>query len=209
MNSTVSIARLAWRQLRRDLAAGDIRILIAALVLAVVAVTSVGFVTDRAQRALALEANRLLGGDAVLRADGPVDPKWSTLARTLELRSVGTVELTSMIRTQETLQLGELRALGEGFPLRGEFQVVDAENPEPHRASAVPTPGSLWLSRAGADRLGARLGDFIGIGDSSLRLAALVTQEPDAALDYFNVAPKAFLNLSDLAATGLVQEGSR
>ena len=37
---------LAWRQLRRDLAAGDVRILLAALVLAVVAVTAVGFVTE-------------------------------------------------------------------------------------------------------------------------------------------------------------------
>ena len=62
---------LAWRQLRRDLAAGDIRILFAALVLAVVAVTSVGFVTDRAERALAIEANRLLGGDVVVRGDAP------------------------------------------------------------------------------------------------------------------------------------------
>ena len=61
-------AALAWRQLRRDLAAGDVRILIAALVLAVLAVTAVGFVTDRAERALAIEANRLLGGDAVVRA---------------------------------------------------------------------------------------------------------------------------------------------
>ncbi|PZQ26501.1 MAG: hypothetical protein DI562_14780, partial [Stenotrophomonas acidaminiphila] len=62
---------LAWRQLRRDLAAGDVRILFAALVLAVVAVTSVGFVTDRAERALAIEANRLLGGDVVVRGDAP------------------------------------------------------------------------------------------------------------------------------------------
>ncbi len=36
-----------------------------------------------------------------------------------------------------------------------------------------------------------------------------MVQEPDAALDYFNVAPKVFLNLADLPATGLVQEGSR
>ena len=42
-----------------------------------------------------------------------------------------------------------------------------------------------------------------------LRLAALVLQEPDASLDYFNVAPKVFLNLADLPATGLVQQGSR
>ena len=38
------IVALAWRQLRRDLAAGDVRILIAALVLAVLAVTAVGLV---------------------------------------------------------------------------------------------------------------------------------------------------------------------
>ena len=66
---------LAWRQLRRDLAAGDIRILFAALVLAVVAVTSVGFVTDRAERALAMEANRLLGGDALVRGASDKDSR--------------------------------------------------------------------------------------------------------------------------------------
>ena len=60
---------MAWRQLRRDLAAGDIRILFSALLLAVFAVTAIGFVTDRAERALALEANRLLGGDAVVRVE--------------------------------------------------------------------------------------------------------------------------------------------
>src|SRR3546814_2992283 len=65
------------------------------------------------------------------------------------------------------------------------------------------------MSRAGADQLGARVGDAVSIGQSRLRLAALVVQEPDAAMDYFNVAPKVFLNLADLSATGLVQEGSR
>src|SRR3546814_8079616 len=65
------------------------------------------------------------------------------------------------------------------------------------------------MSRAGADLLGARVGDAVSIGQSRLRLAALMVQEPDAAMDYFNVAPKVFLNLADLSATGLVQEGSR
>ena len=55
----------------------------------------------------------------------------------------------------------------------------------------------------------ARLGDTLLVGESSLKLVALVAQEPDAALDYFDVAPKVVLNLADLPATGLVQEGSR
>jgi putative ABC transport system permease protein len=200
---------LAWRQLRRDLAAGDIRILFAALVLAVVAVTAVGFVTDRAERALAIEANRLLGGDVVIRGDAPPTDALRALAAAPGLRVTETQELQSMIRAGEALSLGDLRALGEGFPLRGSFRVVDRAGGAERDAGGIPAPGTLWISQAGAETLGAKPGDEIGIGTRTLKLAALVTQEPDAALDYFNVAPKVFLNLADLPSTGLVQEGSR
>jgi putative ABC transport system permease protein len=199
---------LAWRQLRRDLAAGDIRILFAALVLAVVAVTSVGFVTDRAERALAIEANRLLGGDVVVRGDAPPTEALRALAAAPGLRVTETQELQSMIRAGESLSLGDLRALGEGFPLRGSFRIVDRAGAAERDARGIPAPGTLWISQAGAETLGAKPGDAIGIGTRTLTLAALVTQEPDAALDYFNVAPKVFLNLADLPSTGLVQEGS-
>lgn len=199
---------LAWRQLRRDLAAGDVRILIAALVLAVLAVTAVGFVTDRAERALAIEANRLLGGDAVVRADTPIAGAVREAADASELQRTETMELQTMIRAGERLQLGDLRALGAGFPLRGSFRILEANGVE-HDAGDVPARGTVWMSRAGADTLGARLGDEIALGDAHFRLAAMVVQEPDAALDYFNVAPKVFLNLADVNSTGLVQEGSR
>ncbi|QNP42158.1 FtsX-like permease family protein [Lysobacter terrestris] len=208
---------LAWRQLRRDLKSGDIRILLAALALAVFAVTAVGFVTDRAERALAIEANRLLGGDAVVRGDAPIAGAVRAAAQARGLRMTETVELNSMIRVArdgaapgdaDSLRLGDLRALGPGFPLRGAFRVLDANKVE-REANAIPARGTVWMSRAGVDTLGASIGDTVRLGDASLRLVALVAQEPDASLDYFNVAPKVFLNLADLAATGLVQEGSR
>ena len=208
----VNVARLAWRQLRRDLKAGDIRILLAALTLAVVAVTAVGFVTDRAERALAIEANRLLGGDAVVRGDAPIAGRVRTAANAPGLHRTETVELDSMIRVGEgadaSLKLGELRALGTGFPLRGRFRIAGLDAIE-RDTSTIPQPGTAWMSRAGADTLGASVGEVVAIGDARLRLAALVLQEPDASLDYFNVAPKVFLNLADLPATGLVQQGSR
>ena len=206
------IVALAWRQLRRDLASGDVRILLAALVLAVVAVTAVGFVTDRAARALAIEANRLLGGDAVLRGDAPIQGPARDAAGAAGLRMADTVELDTMVRVGRgdaaRLRLGELRAIGEGFPLRGEYRIAGADGVD-RPATGVPAPGTLWMSRGGADMLEARIGDSIGIGGLELRLEALVLQEPDAALDYFNVAPRVFIHPDDLAATGLVQEGSR
>ncbi len=200
---------LAWRQFRRDLASGDVRILLAALVLAVTAVCSVGFVTDRAERALALEANRLLGGDAVLRSDTPIDGVLREAAAAPGLRSTETLSFNSMVRAGEALRLGDLRALGEGFPLRGQFLLLDPATGAERPAGGVPAPGTAWLSRAGADALAAKVGDRIGVGNIELTLAALVVQEPDAALDYFNTAPRLFFNLADLDATGLVQPGSR
>ncbi|UHH08851.1 FtsX-like permease family protein [Luteimonas fraxinea] len=205
-------AALAWRQLRRDFKSGDIRILFAALVLAVVAVTAVGFVTDRAERALAIEANRLLGGDAVVRGDAPIEGAIREASNAAGLEAVDTIELDSMIRVgagdTANLQLGDVRALGDGFPLRGSFRIAGADGVE-RDAEAVPEPGTAWMSRAGADTLGASVGDTVFLGDRSFRLTALVLQEPDASIDYFNVAPKVFLHLSDLEATGLIQPGSR
>lgn len=204
---------MAWRQLRRDFASGDLRILLSALVLAVLAVTAIGFITDRAERGLALEANRLLGGDAVVIGDTPLAGGVREAAGASGLRSTETQELSSMVRVgdadDERLKFGDLRALGEGFPLRGRFRIVETVDGPEHDATGIPERGSVWMSRAGADALDARLGDMIGIGESRLRLTALVVQEPDAALDYFNIAPRVFLNLADLSATGLVQEGSR
>lgn len=203
---------LAWRQLRRDLRAGEVRILIAALVLAVVAVTSVGFVTDRAARALAIEANRLLGGDAVVRSDSPPSPRLLAAARAPGLRSASTQELNTMaaVGTGDAarVQLADLRAVSEGFPLRGAFRLVDAQGRETE-ATGIPAPGTAWLSRSGAQALDARVGDPITMGDSTFRIAALVAQEPDAAFDYFDVAPRVFVRLDALPGTGLVQEGSR
>ena len=201
--------RMAWRQLVRDAVAGDIRILLAALVLAVVAVTAVGFVTDRAERALAIEANRLLGGDVVVRGDAPISGTLRDAANANGLRLTETLSLDSMIRAGEQLRLGDLRALGEGFPLRGSFRIIDTPGGVEHDAQGIPARGTVWISQSGAETLDAKLGDTIGIGDLQLTLAGLVVQEPDASMDYFNVAPKAFLNLADIPGTGLVQEGSR
>ena len=64
--------RLALRMLGRDWHAGELRVLIAALVLAVASVGTVGFFTDRVKGALTRQANLLLGGDLLLSGDRPL-----------------------------------------------------------------------------------------------------------------------------------------
>ena len=69
--SPPSIAALAWRQTLRDFRAGELRLLALAVMLAVAALTAVGFFADRLNQGLARDAGALLGGDAVVGSDKP------------------------------------------------------------------------------------------------------------------------------------------
>lgn len=204
----MSVLKLAWRQTRRDLAAGEIRLMLMALVLAVMAVTAVGMITDRAEAGLQQEANRLLGGDAALRADTPIATVVSQRAESLGLQVAQTASFPSMVQTADAVALADIRAVDSRFPLRGEFELRDAYS-RTRVQQGGPAAGTLWLSSDAARKLNVRIGELIGVGNLQLRYAATLIKEPDAALDYFNVAPKALIAYTDLAASGLVQDGSR
>ncbi len=62
----------AWRMTLRDWRAGELRFLLVALIVAVGAVSSVGFLVDRMNRALVRDASELLGADLVVRSDYPM-----------------------------------------------------------------------------------------------------------------------------------------
>jgi putative ABC transport system permease protein len=70
-----SVALLAWRQTLRDLRAGELRLLAVAVMLAVAALTAVGFFADRLNTGLARDARQLLGGDAIVGSDKPAPPE--------------------------------------------------------------------------------------------------------------------------------------
>ena len=155
MSAWRSVARMAWRQLWRDLASGDARVLLASLVLSVAAVTAVSFITDRADRALSLEGNRLLGGDAVLRADTSLPEAPRELADALGLQRTESWSFPSMVRASEGLKLAEIRALGAGFPLRGAFRLQGIDGAESvidsnweHRSSSC----APWCCRSQTPR---------------------------------------------------------
>jgi putative ABC transport system permease protein len=69
-----SFWQLGWRSMGRDWRAGELRLLVLAVRLAVAALTAVGFFADRLQNGLARDARALIGGDAVISSDNPTPP---------------------------------------------------------------------------------------------------------------------------------------
>ena len=85
-----ALLRQAWRMTLRDWRAGELTLLIAALVLAVAALTSVGFLADRLGQGLERDARQMIGADFVVRGDHPIDPAFAAEAHALGLATAQT-----------------------------------------------------------------------------------------------------------------------
>jgi putative ABC transport system permease protein len=200
---------LSMRMLRRNWAAGELRVLLLALLIAVASVTTVGFFADRVQGALDAQANELLGGDLVLIADHPVPEAFVEGAREKGLDLAQTRTFPSMVAAGEAVNLAEIKAVTDGFPLRGRIRIADALGAPDREAEGGPRPGTAWIATALAGRLNLKVGDTLGVGRAALEVAAIITREPDSVLDYFGLAPRVLMHDADLEATGLIQVGSR
>ncbi len=211
-----SLLALAWRQTARDLRAGELRLLAVAVVLAVAALTAVGFFADRLNNGLQRDARQLLGGDAVVASDKPPPADIVAKARALGLSVAQTVEFPSMGRAGEerggATRLVSVKAVTPGYPLRGRLQVRDAMSAAeaPVRtATSAPEPGTVWVDAALLDALGLRLGDPLLLGDATLRIARIIVVEPDRGAGFMAFAPRVLMAETDLAATALIQPASR
>ncbi len=201
--------KLAWRMLGRDWRAGELRILAAALVVAVASVTSVAFFADRVRQALAQEAHQLLGGDVVLVADHPwADEVRDEIARR-GLRLAESTTFVSMARAGGGAQLVGIKAVSDGYPLRGALRNAAALNVPDHPAERGPARGAIWPDERLALALGLTIGDRVELGDASFTVEAILTLEPDRSTTFFNIAPRLLMHRDDLPATGLIQPGSR
>ena len=89
----ISFWALGWRSLWRDVRAGELRLVVLAVTLAVAALTAVGFLADRLQSGLQRDAQQLLGGDAVIASDRPLGPVYAAQAAVLGLQTASTVSL--------------------------------------------------------------------------------------------------------------------
>ncbi len=205
--------QIAWRQTLRDLRAGELRLLAVAVMLAVAALTAVGFFADRLDTALARDARQLLGGDAVIGSDQPAPPEFVARARALGLRVAISATFPSMARADDAhggaSRLVAVKAVPPEYPLRGQLQLQRARGGPIEAVAAAPAPGNAWVDAALLDALQLRLGDTLLLGDSALRITRIIAVEPDRGAGFMAFAPRVLLASADLEATGLVQPASR
>ncbi|MDX1509555.1 MAG: FtsX-like permease family protein, partial [Woeseiaceae bacterium] len=199
----------AIRSFGRELRSGEVLVLLAAVVLAVSALTAVGFLTDRIGKAVALQANEVLAADLRLRSQDPIPDSWREQAASYELRTADMVSFPSVVYAGDGNALSSVLAVTDGYPLRGVVRLSDQLFGDIYEAQGVPERGEVWADGSLLARVGADVGDTLEIGEGRFRIAAVVRYRPDQSIGFASLAPTLLLNLADLDATGLIGVGSR
>ena len=119
-------ARLSYRLLRREWRAGELRVLLAALVITVASITAVSLFSDRMERAMEMGANELLAGDLLVMSSEPIDARLEDEAIGRGAASTRMLSFRSVAVSGDRFQLAAVKAVSDGYPLRGQLRVADA-----------------------------------------------------------------------------------
>ena len=205
--------RFAMRLVARDWRSGELRLLLAAALVAVGAVTAISLFVDRLQQALLAEATTFLGADSVISSSRPIPDAFREAAAERGLAQVDVVSFPSMLFADASddarNQLVSVKAVGSGYPLRGAVRIADEPFGPDRVTDTVPATGAVWLDSRLFPALGLRLGDTVSVGYAELRVARVLTAEPDRGRSFVDLGPRLLMRVENIPATKLIQPGSR
>ena len=193
----------------RDLASGRLTVMLAATVIAVASTVAVSLLVTRVDRALVAESSALLAGDLAVLSSAPPPANYIDEASRQGLRYARVAGMRSVVARGEQLQLVQLKATDDAYPLRGQLLVANTADSEPHSVAHGPPRGDVWVEEKLLTQLGLHIGATLAVGRTSLKVTRVLVLEPDRGSDLFSIAPRALMNYGDLAGTGLVLPGSR
>lgn len=200
---------LALRNLLRDLRAGELAVLVLALLVAVASLTAVGFFTSRIGHAVEQQAGEVLAADLRLRSARPIEERYDREAEARGLRVARVETMPSVVFLGKESSLVTLRAVSPGYPLRGRVKTADRPFGKGVVTDGVPAPGEAWADSRLLAKLGADIGASLAVGATSVRVTRVLDYRPDQGSGFADLSATLMINLADLPATELVQPGSR
>ncbi len=200
----------ATRMLTRDWRGGELGVLVMALVLAVGVVSGISAFTTRLQNSLVQESHRFLAADNVVSSGQALPQEWLQEAQSRGLQYALTLLFPSMVYAgEDSMSLASIKAVSDGYPLRGELTYSAAPFGAVLPARSGPARGEVWLDSRLFALLAVAVGDRITIGEGDFVVAAAARTEPDQGSSFYGFGPRVLMHYDDIPATGVVQPGSR
>lgn len=198
---------------RRDWRERDVRVVLAALIIAVATVATIALFAGQLQRTLVASASSFLAADRQLDAgnDREVPDAWLSEARSRGLATGEMVEFSTMVFSSQSddFQLVSVKAVSDEYPLRGEVEIQKNLQGAELSVRHGPQPGNVWINPRLLHLLNISVGDSLEVGNRALTVSRLLIREPDGGFSLSSLAPRVMMHGADVASTGVIQEGSR
>ncbi|MCK7460540.1 ABC transporter permease [Idiomarina aminovorans] len=201
--------KISFRLLKHELRRGELTIMALAIILSVTAVLSLSIFSDRLQAGLTERSSEFLAADRVLSSRRDIPQDWLDQAGQMNLKTAWKVVFNSMAFAGEKMTLVDVKAVSDGYPLRGELEIADQPFEQGDVVDGLPAEGEAWVASQLFQALRLEIGDDIEVGNSSFKVTKVVTYEPDVGFSVFTDSPNVIIRHSQLEATGLIQPGSR
>ncbi|WP_207916187.1 ABC transporter permease [Lysobacter sp. N42] len=180
-----------------------------AIAFSVASVLSLSVFSERLQAGILAQSSEFLAADRVLRSRQEIPIRWIEQAREQGLQSARRTTFNSMVFASNELALADIKAVSEEYPLRGTLEIAEQPFAQGNATESLPVPGEAWVHSGLFQQLPIELGDSIEVGNTSFVVTKVLIKEPDSGFSVFADAPTVLIPYSDLAATGLIQPGSR
>lgn len=202
------ILRLVWRDWR----AGELGLLLAAIVIAVGTVSAITLFVGRVGEAMEREAATYLAADRVVSGRSPIPEGFLQTGRELGLEVSETTIFPSMVLpldNPDRTTMVSVKAIEANYPLRGSVRIADRPFGKPFATPSVPELGTVWVGSRLFSVLGISKGDRVKIGHSSFRVSEVLVADPSRERSFMDLGPRILMRMEDLPATRVVQPGSR
>ena len=149
----------------------------------------------------------------VVVSDNAPPAVFAEQARQRGMRTVQTLSFPTMGRAPDAnggaAKLVALKVVDAGYPLRGQLQTAQGLEQPGGVTRDIPAPGTAWVEAPLLAALNLNVSDSLLLGDASLRIARILTVEPDRGAGFMAFAPRVMIHAADVPVTGLVQPASR
>ncbi len=200
---------LAWRLFRHEAKRGELTIILAAIILSVASVLSLSLFSERLQSALTERTSQFMASDRLLDSDKPMPEAWQQQADSMGLATARAVYTRSMAFAGDEMLLVDLRAVGNGYPLKGQVKVADQPFGVGEITDELPGAGEAWVESQLFQQLNIGLGDQIDVGELSLTVTKVLSEVPDSGFGFFGTNPKVLMPFEQIEQTQVLGPGSR
>ncbi|MCR9142840.1 MAG: FtsX-like permease family protein [bacterium] len=228
--SLAALFKLAYAETRRS--QGKLLFCVFSIAVGVASLTAVRTAIISLESSIAAQSKTLMGADLMFRSNSPVNEgvanDLTVRLRELGARAASVTELNSMLVKSDVAgesaggpaeienderdagpgletRMVQIRAVSGGFPFYG---AIETDPPNQWSALAGEDP-VLIVDESLLSTLNLKNGDRVTLGSQAFEIRAIFLKKPGRPTSGFSFAPAVYIHQKYLAATGLIQYGSR